>query len=66
MYFVTGGSLTLDASASITGSSSASDAGGIYRVDGTIGTIAGVTATNVTNNTPNNCGGTAAVPGCVP
>lgn len=34
-------------------------------IDGNIGTITGVTATNVTNNTPNNCGG-SAVPGCVP
>jgi hypothetical protein len=65
VYFVNGGSLTLNASASITGNSATSDGGGIYRVDGNFGTIAGVTATNVATNTPNNCSGTAAVPGCV-
>ena len=65
VYFVNGGSLTLNASASITGNSASTDGGGIYRIDGNIGTIAGVTAANVVNNTPNNCSGTVAVPGCV-
>jgi hypothetical protein len=46
--------------------SALSDGGEIYRVDFNIENDLGVTATIVANNTPNHCGGTTAVPGCVP
>jgi large repetitive protein len=69
IYFVNGGSLTLSGSAHITGNI-ASNGGGILRWDNGAGTITGVTAANVTGNTPNNCASgsvqTPAVPGCVP
>jgi hypothetical protein len=65
VFFVNNGSLTLNASASITGNTATVSDGGIYRIDGGSGTIAGVTATNISGNTPNNCGGPVPVPGCV-
>jgi hypothetical protein len=55
--------MTLNASASITGNSAAGNGGGIYRIAADVGTITGVTATNVVNNSPNNCGGTP-IGGC--
>ena len=58
------GTLTLNGSASITRNSATFEGGGIYRPNG-LGTMTGVTATNVTNNTPNNCAG-VAINGCVP
>jgi hypothetical protein len=70
VYFVNGGSLALNGSSSITGNSAVDDGGGIYRNDSNLGTITGVTATNVSGNTPNNCaylvgGATPPVLGCV-
>ena len=68
VYFVNGGSLSVGAGAKIT-LNTGSTGGGIYRIDNGFGSITGVTATNVTGNTPNNCvvgnGGTPPVPGCV-
>ena len=65
VFFTNNGSLTLNASASITGNAATVDGGGIFRADLGGGTIAGVTATNVSGNAPNNCGGWTAVAGCV-
>ena len=57
--------MILNEAASISGNSAAEDGGGIYRIANDVGTIIGVTATNVVNNSPNNCGG-FGTPGCVP
>jgi hypothetical protein len=70
VYFVNGGSLALNGSSSITGNSAVDYGGGIYRIDAGLGTITGVTDTNVSGNTPNNCaylvgGATPPVLGCV-
>ena len=53
----------LNDAASITANSAANNGGGIYRIAADVGTIIGVNATNVVNNSPNNCGGTA-IGGC--
>ena len=54
--------VTLNGSSSITGNIAGRGGGGIFSGGGVARTV-GVTATNVTGNTPDNCDGT--VPGCV-
>jgi hypothetical protein len=52
--------VTLSGTSIITGNSAFSG-GGIFNG----GTVTGATATNITDNTPDNCAPSGSVPGCV-
>lgn len=69
IYHTNNATITLAGNATIRENSAIDDGGGIYRFDSGLGTITGVTSSNVILNSPNNCSGAPfpgnTVPGCV-